>query len=220
MSPLGTTKSASTRRMALRGIAAYTASVGLCTMATPPACFTIARPAVPSSSTPETTTPITRSPYAWAADRNKGPIAGRWPFSVGPCTRCSSAERTITSTSGGRTYTCPPRNGSPSTASPTSSSVARARPPERAERVGAEVEGDDERDRELRGHARDHAAQRLDPAGRRADDDHALRFQGPPITDDVACVPRGRCSRNARSGASRAVARVHGVAVCRAASRG
>jgi hypothetical protein len=40
-------------------------------------------PLVPSSSAPESTTPIARSSYTYAADRNSASIDGRKRFSFG-----------------------------------------------------------------------------------------------------------------------------------------
>src|SRR5256885_352394 len=55
----------------------HNASSGSCTTATPPRCLTAMRPAVPSSSAPESTTPITRAPWKRAAVRNRASTAGR-----------------------------------------------------------------------------------------------------------------------------------------------
>lgn len=89
--------------MALRGMLGNRASSGSCTTAMPPARLMASSPAVPSSSAPVRTTPATRGPYAAAAERNSGLMAGRVRFSRGPAERWTWPARTIMWRSGGAT---------------------------------------------------------------------------------------------------------------------
>ena len=71
---------------ATEGALSVSASGGSWTSDAPPVALIAASPAVPSSSDPERTTPMTRAPCARAALRNRGSTAGRCPFSCGPFT--------------------------------------------------------------------------------------------------------------------------------------
>ena len=62
----------------------YCADAGSCTSARPPLFLIAHRPAVPSSSMPERTTPIARGPNATEAERNSASTDGRCRFSRGP----------------------------------------------------------------------------------------------------------------------------------------
>ena len=73
-----------TCRRALMGMDGAAASEGSCTIVVPPRSLIAINPAVPSSSWPVSTTPTTAGPYASAAERNSGSIAGRARFSCGP----------------------------------------------------------------------------------------------------------------------------------------
>jgi hypothetical protein len=57
---------------------------GSCTTVTPPHFLMAMSPAVPSSSNPVSTTPITNGPWVTAAERNSGSIPGRLRFSRAP----------------------------------------------------------------------------------------------------------------------------------------
>ena len=57
---------------------------GSCTTPMPLTDLIACRPSMPSSSIPESSTPIARAPWWRAAVRNKGSMAGRYPFSRGP----------------------------------------------------------------------------------------------------------------------------------------
>jgi len=72
-----------TWRNAVAGIELTTASAGSCTTAVPPHILMPRRPAVPSSSPPESTTPMTRGPNASAAERKTRSEAGA--FHAGEC---------------------------------------------------------------------------------------------------------------------------------------
>src|SRR5215475_8663024 len=75
------------------------------------------RPAVPSLSAPVRMTPITRAPYAAAAERNSGSMAGLDLFSFGPRVVFSRLESSISKWwSGGATYMCPLSTDAPSAA--------------------------------------------------------------------------------------------------------
>ena len=64
----GTRASTSTMAIALRGMSSNSASFGSCTTAAPPRRLIAHSPAAPSSCMPDRTTPVTRGPYATAAD--------------------------------------------------------------------------------------------------------------------------------------------------------
>ena len=82
----------------------YSADAGSCTSARPPVFLIAQRPAVPSSSMPERTTPMTRGPNATDAERNSASTEGRCRFSrwsardalrrLGSMIRCRSAGAT------------------------------------------------------------------------------------------------------------------------------
>jgi hypothetical protein len=66
------------------GMPGTTASEGSWTITRPPASATATAPAAPSSSEPDNTIAMPRSPQARASERNIGSAAGRTPFSFGP----------------------------------------------------------------------------------------------------------------------------------------
>ena len=76
---------------------------GVCTTLSPPRALIDIIPAVPQSPYPDSTTPITRDPYAVEAVRNRTSAAGRCPFSFGPRTTSIAPCRTIRWLSGGAT---------------------------------------------------------------------------------------------------------------------
>lgn len=83
-------------------------------------------PAVPSSSTPLRTTPITRGPNAVAAERNSTSIQGLARPSFGPRLSRTPCGVTMRCRSGEATYTCPCAIDWPSSAMTTGSDVAFA----------------------------------------------------------------------------------------------
>jgi hypothetical protein len=92
----GTTWSTGTCASALAGMLGVRASFGSWTTAMPPASLIARSPDTPSSSAPDSTTPMTPPWRALAAVRNSGSTAGREPFSRGPRSRTSLSSMTRT----------------------------------------------------------------------------------------------------------------------------
>ena len=108
---------------------------GSCTRATPPLSLIAQSPAVPSSSAPVSTMPITRCPWAAAAERNSTSMAGRERLSFGPRVTRTRSVSIMRWRSAAATTMRPGRIGSPSLAVDTDSGVQRPRMSARRLRV-------------------------------------------------------------------------------------
>jgi hypothetical protein len=112
MSWSGATRAWGTCLSALLGISGNKALSGSCTIATPPPALTTISPAVPSSSMPVRMTPTTCGPYAAAAERKSGTMAGAGSRVV-PALLVNSLPPPPCENPGGATYTLPHSMSSP-----------------------------------------------------------------------------------------------------------